>query len=179
MSEILDEYTASQDLNDRIESLLDDLELDDATEVTLEDKDGGRYWLRFLDGYVQAVTCRLPVETQFESEVQVYWNITPNTDGAMMLTESMHLAGLRPDDPDARFTVLESEEIDFVQAYDLVEDLLRSAEVVETDIDDQPAPPVKTSRLQAFMQRIVVTSVLSAGNFGPQAVSTGVAIVTT
>lgn len=180
MFEVAEEYTPTHELHDRLNELLAELGLDDATEVTFACEDGGMYWVRRVDGYVQSVICTLPVETQFANTVQVRWSIAPDEQGEMWLTETLQVAGLHPNHPDARFCVTEPCELDHVAVFDLVEDLIRGAGVVETDIDEVfDRKSGVSSRLNLIAGRVLVAGVLAAEHLDPYVFATGVAFITT
>jgi len=178
MSEILAENDPSQHFNGLIAGFLEERGLQDAVEITFASDDGGQYWLRRIDGYVQSILCRLPVETHFESDVQVHWSISPNDVGDLELVESMYLHGFSPDDPASGFVTSEPVEIDFLMGDDLVDGLLREADVVETDIDDQPDQPVRaTAGVYARLNRFAVSGVLATEQLDLNQLTTGIAAV--
>lgn len=161
MSEISADQNPTDSLHKRIGALFEEHGLEDATEITLESDDGGRYWIRRIQGYVQCIQCKLPVEDHYESDIQIFWNISPNSSGVMEILESMSVAGYRPDDERSEFVVNEPELIDMSQVDDLVDELLADAYVVESDVSNEAiVTDTNKARVVSAINRLAISGVL-------------------
>lgn len=158
MFESTAEHIPSDYLHIRAAEFLHEQGLDDVTEVTLKSSDGGVYWMRRLDGCVQSILCRLPIEDHFERRVQVHWSIAPDDEGVIQLVETLYAAQYHPADPRAHYTVQQpigvSEEI----VDDLFDALLADAEVVESDSPTGERVAYRALAIRAFMARIAATN---------------------
>lgn len=174
MSEVSADQNPTDSLHKRIGALFEERGLQDATEVTLESEDGGRYWIRRIQGYVQCIQCKLPIEDYYESDIQIFWNISPNSSGEMELLESMSVFGYRPDDDRSDFVVNEPELIDMSHVDDLVDDLLADAYVVEADVDDE-AIDIGTNKAHVLsaINRLAISGILVSSQVDIAMVTTG------